>query len=732
MSGMNRTMLLATLMLVAPALVPSMPLERNVYAKPSRHVVLGVDTSLTMLTYDPRFFAVLSAMVFGDLLRPDDRFEVVRFYRATDFETKSTGKTQPCPDDPTKICALVDIKDDVLKTIAAKRTGILARSRGPEGLKKFKADVPAHLVYDVVDTKYSDVLVVAHLLFEEDEKERIASKPPMEPRDRVLVFLSDGKPTEPADYDVIRRALKNLGVKMVAIALGPEAKGAPALRAIGVDAYYPLDSGSDLVRTFAEIYNKILGSQSTQSGSLDTSRSVSILNYVEDAFFLFYSETAFDRPEIVRKGGATLLGDWLEGSVADKGHYRILHSVLPEAGEYVISPPQVGTNVQFALIQEFSLTARYVGPKEASVNENIELAAEMLAGPEGARKAVTSAEILQNSTMHFLCSGTRTELHDDGLPPDRVAGDGVFAGNHRFSDVPKESCKVWLKNQYVDIEVPAELVVGGTINLDGPGNIDFGTVKAGQEKCLDIPMSGEVIGRFPVRFEPTNRIDDEIRISVGGQKIGTTNPAEVEIATSERTVRFCIDASAGAGAMDRRANPVRLRPYVPGVGAFTLQGVDLQFEVVPLSFWERWGRLILTILGILGIVFIIAGYVYPARFPRNLGIVSSERVEDLGALSPTLLTKVRGGRGGFWRHAKVGVNDDGLLRPAREGSLFLVRAEKPDRIVLECRGGRLIREAPAARSGWEYAIKDGETGPLEIGVNYAIDGRDIFIRFLYV
>ncbi|MDQ3281414.1 MAG: hypothetical protein M3Q69_08380, partial [Acidobacteriota bacterium] len=133
--------------------------------------------------------------------------------------------------------------------------------------------------------------------------------------------------------------------------------------------------------------------------------------------------------------------------------------------------------------------------------------------------------------------------------------------------------------------------------------------------------------------------------------------------------------------------------------------VKLRWKVHGLTFWQRWGTLILAIIGVLLLLFIIAGYIVPQRFQGGLAVVFVPERDELDEQIPQPLKQWRGVGIGFYRNARAFLHPDFRLSGNAHGAIASLHAEKAGARVLPGRGMSLFRETLGA--DWEIVPADG-------------------------
>jgi len=151
--------------------------------------------------------------------------------------------------------------------------------------------------------------------------------------------------------------------------------------------------------------------------------------------------------------------------------------------------------------------------------------------------------------------------------------------------------------------------------------------------------------------------------------------------------------------------------------------IQLTWQVTGLSFWEKWGWLILTILAVLALLFIIAGIVTPQRFSGSLALVFVPERDELDDQSPFPVKQWKGVGAGFFRNARAYLQPDFRLSGRSQGALAALIAEKGGCRVVAKNSG-LFRETIDGE--WEPVPQDGRRA--RPGDVYRIGDKGPFFR----
>jgi len=130
--------------------------------------------------------------------------------------------------------------------------------------------------------------------------------------------------------------------------------------------------------------------------------------------------------------------------------------------------------------------------------------------------------------------------------------------------------------------------------------------------------------------------------------------------------------------------------------------IQLRWQVEGLTFWARWGWLIISILAVIALLTLILGIVTPQRFSGSLAIVFVPEREDLDEQSPLPIKQWKGVGSGFFRNARAFFQSDYRISGKPQGALAGLYAEKGGTRV---KGNLLYRETLDGE--WEIVAQDG-------------------------
>jgi hypothetical protein len=152
--------------------------------------------------------------------------------------------------------------------------------------------------------------------------------------------------------------------------------------------------------------------------------------------------------------------------------------------------------------------------------------------------------------------------------------------------------------------------------------------------------------------------------------------------------------------------------------------IHLRWSVRGLSFWERWGGLILLILAVLTVLFVITGFVVPNRFSGTLALSFVPDREELDEQSPQPIRQWRGVGIGFYRDARAFLHPDYRVSGKARGAIASLHARPRGARVAPVKGSALFRES--IDGTWDDVAPEGR--PARAGDVYRVGERGPYFR----
>lgn len=614
------------------------------------HVQVVLDSSGSMEKSDPRHLSLLAGMIFSDLAGPQDSLGILSMRKGKFVEER-------------------------LSAIKSRRKQVRDAVRTLPFLGSTFCAEPLH-----------------------EAAAGLASQAAAEPDARqFVIFFSDGECPDP---DAVREAavrLRDAKVQVFSIGLfdaGASPEATAALRSIAAitgGEFFGASSAAQLPQHFAAILGRIVGSEAVDLTLEPGADAMAELDgYVYDASLIVTGSGPVviekaERPDgtalqVPAKPNYAITSAAFHVASFDNGygrHYSVLRIEEPAAGNWkfrVRGPPDVAA----LLIQNYALDPVVEAAAQKpvfAVGESCEVRA-WLRGKGGER--ITDAKFLERVEFTATIkdpSGKETAVT---LKPGK---DGMFVGTHplamagkwslrgrsrmKSGGLDKRSAETAVEARAAKLSLAADhppfdlgsVPAGST---SGPHTIDLG----GSELPAPVELTLALQGADGVRLEPR-------KLDAGPQVL-------------QHDVNFTIELDHAGGPLDGQ--------LVVSMGDATVT-IAVRGEVIPLSFWERWGRLILTVgiglLILLVVLFIIHGFVSPHTFPTHLRLEWGETVDRLDKNS-IVLSKTPKAKRGFRRNAKVILGGTGPRAFLPGGAQFAeIEAVGPARYVIRTFGAPL-------------------------------------------
>jgi hypothetical protein len=343
-------------------------------------------------------------------------------------------------------------------------------------------------------------------------------------------------------------------------------------------------------------------------------------------------------------------------------------------------------------------------PKRALSGARVRLVAGIHAGRQGA--LITDSELLRELTVTAEFQGQTVTLVDRGTAPDIAANDGKFSGSGVFRGTGKVPVRIRIRSGMVDRVVDTVVEVSGTFRYSGgPIDVDLGTLGVGAESCRALLFRAEHQGDVPFELHGLRQLPSGHTLHVRLPRGKLLPDDDAVVANSGDRFEVCLSTSKSAPSSTARGEPwLELR--VAGSDAREhIVPIRLRWQVNGLSFWQRWGWLILIILIVLMIAFVIGGFVLPKRFQGGLAVAYVPHREDLDDQTPQPVKQWKGVRIGFYRDARAFLRPDFRLSGSPQGALASLHAERGGTRVAPARGVSLHRET--LDGDWESVPLEG-------------------------
>jgi hypothetical protein len=600
-----------------------------------------------------------------------------------------SGKTQPCPEDPSKSCNLFDLDpkvrwEDIETKAFEQKIGALSRpSRGDE---TFKKNLPSHLTQEAQDSIFSLAFKSGQGVFSDHEKQGKFHH-------KMIIWLSDGA----ADNDNDERSLKQIisaltrdGVIVEAVIFG---KGDTRIaKEAGIDYRLTTNSG-ELMKAFAGIFRRVVKAPYDIDNLVAAQPDFTMKQNVEQAWIVVYGDKTLGQVELVGPDNTIVKADYAADEWKTAGAYKVAYIENPKAGQWTVKVVGGGPGAAYAVVQRSSLEPKLLEPDKALAEIPVPLVAGIVVGVQG--ELIADQELLKEATVTAEFQGQTLTLYDDGSHGDKTPHDGRYTGLATFKDSGKIPLRLTLKSSFVDKTVETNVLVSGFFRYTGgPISIDLGVinVKTIKESCKPLIFEAKHSGQVPFELKSLKSLPDAhaltIKLSNGSTLMPDGPPVSL---TSTDKMEVCLSVLDKARSSRADDEPWLKLTVAQSQAPAHQVTIRLKWRVDGLTFWERWGWLILLILAILVLLFIILGFILPERFQPTLALVFVPERDELDEHTPQPVKQWKGVGIGFYRNARAYLHANYRLSGKAQGALACLEAVKNGVRIIP-KGSSLFRE----------------------------------------
>ncbi len=704
-------LLAACLLLFAPA-----PVRAQEPAVADVVVIVDTSTSMVEEGMDPQWASLLVTKLFTDIV-PGDLAVVRLLDLKADQDLllrRETGVTEPCAEDPTKQCEVVEPASDWQQDARDKKLGALVRPA--RGDAAFKQELESHLERRINNSLFFLAFRSAQGVF--DEHRADAGRPAGIPQ--TVLWLSDGRAREP---DGVRQAIRDLMAEKVAVEAIVFGRGDTSLaRSAGLEVRQ-VSNPAEIMKAFAGAFRRVVQAPYEIDNLVASRPRFEMEKNVDEAWVVVYGDASLGEVELDGPAGVVRT-DHAADRWTSAGAYRVAYLKRPPTGTWTVRAAGGGGGVAYAVVQRSALTPALLEPSSATSGLEVPLVAGVRAGLEG--ELLADTELLRDLELTAELQGQTVTLRDDGNAGDAVAGDGRYTALVTFRGSGRVPVTLRLSGPVVDRSVVAEVEITGEFRFTGgPIAVDLGTLGVASEACRPLVFTPDVHrGEVSFELERLRRLPSGHQLEVR-LPAGTLTPGgDPVLAGPEDRFEVCLLTADDVPSSSADGEPwLELRVAGSSAAEQSLT-LELSWQVEGLSFWQRWGWLILTILGLLLLAFIVAGFIVPHRFKGSLALVFVPDRDELDEVTAQPVKQWKGVRIGFYRHARAYLHADFRLSGNAQGALAGLQAESRGVKVLPGKGAPLSRET--LDGDWETVAPQGRKG--RAGDVYRIGDQGPYFR----
>lgn len=654
-------------------------------------VLVDTSTSMRQEGMDPQRTSLLVTKLLADIVPGE--LAVVRLLDlaadAADLPRRETGKKEPCAEDPSKLCGVVEAASDWQADARRKRLGALARPA--RGDAAYKLELEDHLEQRINNSPFYLAFRAAQGVFDER---------PADGAPRTVIWLSDGRADQEVALREVIGELRDGGVTVKAIVFG---RGDTRLAdEIGL-APLRVSSPAEIMHAFAGAFRSIVQAPFEIDHRIVDQPAFEMKPNVDEAWIVVYGDDSLEEATLDGPAGS-FAADFAADRWRGAGAYRVAYFRRPAAGSWTVRARGGGAGTAYAVVQRSALHPALLEPDRAVSGAPVQLVAGVRAGLDG--ELLAGSEVLADTAVTASFQGDTYDLADDGTGADETAGDGRYTARVVFRGAGTVDVAVRLRSPVVDRTAEDTVAVSGVFRYAGDAPlVDLGTLEAGTSSCRTLRFDAEHEGEVPLELRGLREppAGHALRLRLGA---GTLRPGGGALPSAPGDAyEVCLETSRRAP--DSAAGG---EPWL----ALALAGSDdpgqrvplaLVWRVESLGFWELWGRLILTVIAVLTALFLVGGYVWPQRFQRSLALTFVPDADEIDEQTPQPVAQWKGVGIGFYRHARAFLQPDYRLSGRAQGALASLHAEKNATSVRAARTGALYRET--LDGDWEAVAGEG-------------------------
>src|SRR5882724_7842016 len=683
------------------------PLPAAGQDKAQADVVVIVDTSTSMRDpgMDPERASLLVTKLLSDIVPGD--LAVVRVLDIVAdrnlIPSRGTGQFMPCSEDPSRTCERVDAATNWQADARHRKFGVLARpARGDAG---YKRQLETHLEQRINNSLFDLSFRAAQGVFDDHKGSDPAKKP------RFVIWLSDGRPDRLAFCYQVIQEVKAGDIDVEAIVFG---KGDPTFARQAGLPVRKVKSPAEIMKSFAGSFRRMVRAPYELDGRIADAPTFEIKPWVDEAWIVVYGDATLNEATLTGPGG-TVKADFAADRWPGAGAYRVAYLTRPAAGRWTVQAVGGGAGVAYAVVQRSNLAPFLIEPHKAFSGVPTTLAAGIQAAPGAPPLADPAA--LADATLTAEVQGQTVRLN--------LAGGGRFTGTVTFRGAGNSPVRLHLKSPLADRAADDTVEVGGHFDYrGGPLDVDFGNLGVGAEICRPVLLNADHQGEVPFALRALRGTPSGHSLSV---KLpgGVLTPGGKPVGALPGTLfQVCLTTSPRVASSRAEGEPWLALTASTGAVTGSEITLRLRWKVHGLTFWQRWGWLILLLLGLLVLAILVAGYVVPERFKGSFALTFVPELDEIDEQSPQPVRQWGGVGIGFYRDARAYLHGDFRLSGRAQGALAVLWAQKGGPLALPGKGSPLYKETFDAT--WEEVPQDGRRA--RPGDIYRIGERGPYFR----
>jgi hypothetical protein len=478
-----------------------------------------------------------------------------------------------------------------------------------------------------------------------------------------------------------------------------------------------------MMRAFADVFRRIADAPYEIDNRVADQATFEMKPYVDEAWIVVYGDDTLDSAAVQSPGGR-VEADYAAERLAGAGAYRVAHVTRPAVGRWQVLARGGGADVAYAVVQRSSLGPVLLEPQRARAGQTVALVAGLQA--TNAQSVLTDPAVLADLNFTAEFEGRTLVLKDDGQGADAQAGDGRFSAEARWAGSGPVPIRLRAHGSVLDVFGHGQVEVVGRFSYRGaPLEIDLGTLGVAATACRALSLAqAEHQGYVPFELVVLRRAPAEHELSVrtaAGHL--TTNRAALAVAAGS-PFEVCLTTGRRAPSSQAQGEEWLELRVAGATAADQRVTLKLRWNVQGLSFWQRWGWLILLLVALLTVAWVAGGFILPRRFARTLAVAFAPERPDLDEQTPQPLKQWRGVGIGFYRDARAFLMPDYRVSGRSDGALAGLRALANGVLVLPVNGRSLFRET--LEGAWDAVAPEGRRA--RGGDVYRVGERGPFFR----